>query len=290
MRLQLAILCLTIALTPVLQAQTNTGAETGYASYYANYLDGRRTAYGEVYDKNKLTAAHKTYPLGTLIKVTRQDNGKSIIVRVNDKGPFKEGRIVDVSGAAAEALGLVYDGIAMVTVQVVDKDGNPIPPPRPEPVAAQAPTAYDQVEVPVSYDYKPQFKQPETTTTTKSGIPSSSLPPAEPASSPYRQDLQPKTPLPAASPSEYGPTSGGRLTTAPATGYFVQLGAFSKRANAENLLNQLSAKGINNAQIQSSGSLFKALVGPYDSPAAAKQELPQLNQTTKMKGFVTKVE
>ena len=93
------------------QAQTDANAQTGYASYYAGYLHGNRTAYGEIYDQNKLTAAPSyIIRLGTQAnEVTRLDNGKSIIVRVNDRGPSKQSRIIDISYAAAEAIDLVYD-------------------------------------------------------------------------------------------------------------------------------------------------------------------------------------
>lgn len=285
------VLTVLLGLGPLLQAQTISSKEKGYASYYANYLDGRRTAYGEVYNKNKLTAAHRTYPLGTLVEVTRLDNGKSIIVRINDKGPVDPTRVIDVSYAAAEALDLVYDGIAMVETQVVDADGNPIAAPQtaaavPEP---QAPAAYNKVEVPISYDYKPQFKQPANTTAKSapaSTIPAASnIPGSTPAPSPYQTDLQPKAPLPVA----YEASTDNRIET-PSTGFFVQVGAFSKRANAESLLNSLSDKGFNNAQIQSSGQLFKALVGPYSNAAEANQDKNRLVRELKLQGFVTEIQ
>lgn len=294
MRLFLVFICL-LGFLPLLQAQTLSSKEKGYASYYANYLDGRRTAYGEIYNKNKLTAAHRTYPLGTLVKVTRLDNGKSIIVRINDKGPVDPTRVIDVSYAAAEVLDLVYDGIAMVETQVVDADGNPIA--APPTVAAvpeqQAPAAYSKVEVPVSYDYKPQFKQPANTAAKSapaSAIPAASgIPGSTPPPNPYQTDLQPKTPEPVSQPETYESAAGSRIET-PSTGFFVQVGAFSKRTNAESLLNSLSTKGFNNAQIQSSGQFFKALVGPYQNEAEANQGKNRLAQELKLKGFVTELQ
>lgn len=294
MRLFLFICCLLCAL-PLLRAQTISSKEKGYASYYANYLDGRRTAYGEIYNKNKLTAAHRTYPLGALVKVTRLDNGKSIVVRINDKGPVDPTRVIDVSYAAAEVLDLVYDGIAMVETQVVDVDGNPIAAPQTVAVAPdqQTPAAYNKVEVPISYDYKPQFKQPANTTAKSapaSTIPATgSIPGSTPPPNPYQTDLQPKTPLPINQPETYEAAAGNRIET-PSTGFFVQVGAFSKRTNAESLLNSLSARGFNNAQIQSSGQFFKALVGPYQSAAEANQDRNRLTQELKLKGFVTEIQ
>ena len=95
---------------------TSGKAETGLASYYASNLHGRSTASGEKYDENKLTAAHRTLPFGTRVRVTNQVNGKSVVVRVNDRGPFRRGRIIDVSKRAAEALGFVKQGVVRVSV------------------------------------------------------------------------------------------------------------------------------------------------------------------------------
>ena len=94
--------------------------EFGKAGYYADSLQGRKTASGEKYDKNELTCAHKSLPFGTKIRVTRLDNKKSVVVRVNDRGPFVDGFVVDVSRSAAEVIGLVRDGVTRVKVEVVE--------------------------------------------------------------------------------------------------------------------------------------------------------------------------
>ena len=80
--------------------------ETGIASWYGRKFHGRRTSSGETYDMYKMTAAHKTLPLPTYVEVTRVDNGSSVVVRVNDRGPFVGDRIIDLSYAAAERLGV----------------------------------------------------------------------------------------------------------------------------------------------------------------------------------------
>lgn len=96
----------------------------GYASYYHDKFHGRRTANGEVYDKNALTAAHLKLPMGTRVKVTRLDNGKEIVVRINDRGPYSN-YMIDLSRAAASELGLV--GIKRkVSVEIVNKKGQTI--------------------------------------------------------------------------------------------------------------------------------------------------------------------
>lgn len=93
--------------------------QTGMASYYAREFDGRKTASGERYDMNDLTAAHPALPFGTRVKVTNLSNRQSVVVRVNDRGPHKKNRIIDVSYAAAKKIGLVANGTAMVRVEVV---------------------------------------------------------------------------------------------------------------------------------------------------------------------------
>lgn len=95
--------------------------EFGKAGYYADSLHGRKTASGEKYDKKLLTCAHKSLPFGTKIRVTRLDNKHSVIVKVNDRGPFAEGYVVDVSRKAAEELGLIRAGNARVKIEVVEK-------------------------------------------------------------------------------------------------------------------------------------------------------------------------
>ena len=95
--------------------------EYGLASYYDDSFQGRKTAYGDTYDKNKFTAAHKKHPRGTKLKITRLDTKRSVEVTVNDKGPYIKGRVVDLSRAAAERLGLIQDGLAEVKVEVLGK-------------------------------------------------------------------------------------------------------------------------------------------------------------------------
>lgn len=96
------------------------GAERGRASYYGDEFEGRRTASGERYDGDAMTAAHRTLPFGTRVRVTNLDNGKSVEVVVNDRGPHRAGRVIDLSRHAAEELGMMRAGTARVAVEVVD--------------------------------------------------------------------------------------------------------------------------------------------------------------------------
>src|SRR5689334_2483084 len=93
--------------------------EEGKASYYSNKLSGKKMANGEKYNPNKLTAAHKTLPFGTRIKVTNLDTQKSVKVKVTDRGPFSPGRVLDLSYSAADKLDLIKAGVAPVKLKVI---------------------------------------------------------------------------------------------------------------------------------------------------------------------------
>lgn len=95
------------------------GPREGMASYYGKEFNHRKTASGERFDMNKFTAAHRELPFGTMVKVTNLTNGKSVVVRINDRGPFKRDRIIDLSFAAAKAIGLMGAGTARVRIEIV---------------------------------------------------------------------------------------------------------------------------------------------------------------------------
>jgi rare lipoprotein A len=88
--------------------------EVGIASFYHHYFNGKKTANGEIFDNNKMTCAHKNLPFGTMLKVTNSQNDQSVIVRVNDRGPYVKGRVLDLSFAAAKILGFVNKGTTTV--------------------------------------------------------------------------------------------------------------------------------------------------------------------------------
>ena len=95
--------------------------QTGIASYYAKSLDGRRTASGEKYDRQALTAAHRTLPFGSRVRVTNLSNGRSVVVRINDRGPFAEKRVIDLSYAAARELQFIDKGTTRVGLEVLGR-------------------------------------------------------------------------------------------------------------------------------------------------------------------------
>lgn len=103
----------------ILAFSAHAQTETGIASYYGKRFHGKKTASGELFDKDQLTAAHRTLPFGTVVKVTAEHNGESVYVRINDRGPFTKNRLIDVSRKAAEKLGIVRRGHGEVVLEVM---------------------------------------------------------------------------------------------------------------------------------------------------------------------------
>ena len=100
---------------------------TGYASWYGHPYHGRRTSNGETYDMNTMTAAHRTLPFDTVVKVSNLSNGKAVTVRINDRGPFVKDRIIDLSYLAAKQIDLVGPGTARVSLEILKVVPNPFP-------------------------------------------------------------------------------------------------------------------------------------------------------------------
>ena len=129
MRISRGFLCLLIFFTllecsssvPTKRDSDWTGyTETGKASYYAMKFQSKKTASGELYDKAKKTAAHKKLPFGTKVKVTNAKNSKSVIVKINDRGPFVKGRIIDLSDSAFSSIANLNAGVIKVKIEVIE--------------------------------------------------------------------------------------------------------------------------------------------------------------------------
>lgn len=110
-----ALVAFTMAILPASQLQ----AQTGTASWYGPGFHGRTTANGERYDMNAMTAAHKSLKFGTKVKVTNNINGKAVVVRINDRGPYVGSRVIDLSKGAASAIDMIGPGTAKVTIEVL---------------------------------------------------------------------------------------------------------------------------------------------------------------------------
>jgi rare lipoprotein A len=116
----LILLFIVLALVLFFENHEPPYTETGTASYYANSLQGNLTANGEIYNHDSLTAAHRTLPLGTFIKVENLDNGKTVVVKVNDRGPFVQNRILDLSRSAFKEISPLSKGIVEVKIVEID--------------------------------------------------------------------------------------------------------------------------------------------------------------------------
>lgn len=122
----LLTLLVTLFFTTNVMAKTkvNQHSTRGEASYYAHFHHGKKTANGERFNMHALTAAHRTLPLGSKIKVTNLNNGKEVVLRVNDRGPYAKGRVLDVSLAAAKKLDMIKTGTAKVSIQILHVGNN----------------------------------------------------------------------------------------------------------------------------------------------------------------------
>ncbi len=211
--------------------------ETGIASWYGEPFHGRDTANGERYDMNELTAAHKTMPMPSTVRVTNLDNGRELTLRVNDRGPFVDGRIIDISRRGAQLLGFYRKGTANVRVEFVEF----------APLTVVAKRGDDRLqrmdaaEV-VAIESEPIADRPEIT--------------SQYLDSPVAE-------------SEFGDGGGDTLASTAASGttldgVFVQVGAFAERANAVRLAGRLS--GISSSVIAAANiggrTLYRVRLGP----------------------------
>lgn len=214
-------------------------SETGNASWYGPQFHGQRTASGEVFDQEALTAAHPTLPIPSLVQVTNLENGREIIVRVNDRGPFVGERLIDLSHGAATVLGFEQAGHAQVHVRYLG--------PAPRRLNSDATPA------PASSRAQPTSLPPQGFA--EEG-PTSLLPPTpEHADSDLDGALveDPRVP--------HAPTPGGE------GGYFVQVGAYSDPANAQRVRGEVEPAGPAAVDVRQTaiGALFRVRVGPWGS-------------------------
>lgn len=253
--------------------------ETGIASWYGADFHGHRTANGEIFDVNGLTAAHPTLPMPVNVRVTNLENGKSLVLRVNDRGPFKHGRIIDVSKRAAQLLGFYGKGTAKVRVTYLARSDEPAGTPADtvtETAVAAAPTAAVQVAsldpavaTPATSPSPQQASAYASSADTES---SGSLSADVPSPSPERLDRK----------LEAKADEAPVVSTVPVpavTHIYVQVGTFSIRDNAERLKDKLVAAGnLTISPIDRKGqTLYRVRVGPFDDVSAADSALAQVN-------------
>lgn len=247
-------------------------SETGIASWYGPGFHGKQTANGEMFDENALTAAHRTLPMPSIVRVTNLDNGRAIVVRVNDRGPFAHGRIIDLSRRSAQLLGFMNKGTAKVRVELMEPESlqeraaargeEYIPSPDPTLPSAPAPSAAPSGSVQVA------------TLNAPSGARTSRAPTA-----PVRSAVS--TPAPAVTASVPATRVPVAVTTASATAapvrplvsrtkpeptqIYIQAGSFEDADNAHRLTGRLGAffQGAHVQPAQVSGkTYYRVRIGP----------------------------
>lgn len=222
----------------------------GTATWYGRRYHGKQTSSGEIYDMYAMTAAHTTLPIPSYVRVTNLANGKSVVVRVNDRGPFIGDRLIDLSYVAAHKLGYIGNGSTMVEVESIIP-GMEAPPPAP---VAPAPAAPPAAPIAVAPEPPP--------VATPLPEPVSAAVPAAPAAPPVASDV---------------------------SGIYLQLGAFSSEANAENYLARLKLELGSFGQplrVVSRNGLYRVHAGPYSSETQARETAARLAQTLGTKPFV----
>ena len=233
---------------------------TGIASWYGDQFAGKLTANGEIFDPELVSAAHKTLPMPSVVRVTNLDNGKSLVVRINDRGPYVTGRIIDMSRAGARLLGFKDDGIARVRVQLLTEQSL-----RLEKLAKEG-------QFPLLTDNN-ELSLPQTVAASKPNV-----------------NLKAKTTRalaqkPKSSSSAVDLLASSRGTnvveTSPVkTDIWVQIGAFHSERNAQNLINKFSELSSGNIfQISKDGRiLYRARLGPISSVNEADKLLHKILQ------------
>jgi len=227
----------------------------GIATWYGRRYHGKPTSSGEPYDMYAMTAAHTTLPIPSYVRVTNVKNGKSVVVRVNDRGPFVDGRIIDLSYTAAHRIGMIAGGNALVEVEsiLLDGTGRMVAAAPPQPVA----------------------------------------PAVKPESAPLAAALEPEPPVTQLAAAEPPPAAPDRPPAAPAGadtgGIYLQLGAFGSRENAENFLARMriQVEWLASAlQVFTRDGLYRVQAGPYPGEAEARRDADRVGQALGVKPFV----
>lgn len=225
--------------TPMIEHTTYK--QRGVASWYGKRYHGQKTSSGEVYDMYGMTAAHTILPLPSYARVTNPENGRSVIVRINDRGPFHDDRLIDLSYAAAYKLRLIEKGSGVVDVEALDENGRPIP-------------------------------------LTASAAAASTTPLAAGAS-------QGDNTVAASSLNAMNET----VTNQPVAGNYVQVGAFSVKANGDRLVETLQQNSLaDNVQVENwyNAGTYRVRLGPYASRQQAETAAAKIKQSLNMNVLV----
>ena len=235
----------------------NLSAQSGYvqegkASFYADKFEGRTTASGERYSHAKSTCAHLTLPFGTLVRVTRVSNGESVVVRVNDRGPFVPNRIIDLSRSAAEKLGFIGEGVTDVRIEVLDDDGNVLP---------QTP--------PTKPKENPETKNPRPTTQSQPQPQHFDKP------SPAPQHFDELSAAPQTSVTSEYELYELNLTKQQPGGFTVQIKSYREMENLLRIVDELKTSLKENVRVQvatvNGDRVYRLMVGNYASRIEAEK-------------------
>jgi len=250
--------------------------ETGVASWYGPGFHGKSTANGERYDQSERTAAHRTLQMPAIVRVTNLDNGRSTVVRINDRGPFARSRVIDLSRQAADELDIVRMGTAHVRIDQMSAESQAV-----KEVALNGGGPSEQMTAVAQVSSGRRTAQPAPTQAVAYAPPPS--PPAPQQPPPQQQPTpavwQPSSPPPEAVPVSSRGVAGGATVSSlvagnplhPAGGFYVQTGAFSTPENAERQRDAVSSYGVSEvSQGSASGrEVYRVRLGPYTTPDAA---------------------
>jgi rare lipoprotein A len=236
-------------------------AETGIASWYGPNFHGKYTANGEIYDQNALTAAHRTLPLPSIVRVTNLENGRSIKLTVNDRGPYAKGRIIDVSRRAAQLLGFDGKGTARVRVEIVADESRLL--------AAK-----------LSGKTDPNLIAEKAAAAPREQIATADLPPppGTKAAPPSAASAPPPTPAPPTRIANAAPEPDLKTVPVKPTSIYIQAGAFAQFDNANRMKVRLQGIGPTRVTQINLGDrpLFRVRVGPLQNVDEADKLLDRV--------------
>ena len=246
--------------------------ETGIASWYGVQFHGRKTANGDLYDMNALTAAHRTLPMPSFVRVTNLENGRSLILKVNDRGPFARSRIIDVSRRGAQLLGFHDEGTAQVRVQIMADQSRAIA------ARMKSRTQLASTGTPITIS-----RLPKPAVATESLAPPPGARVAANQGAPV-QSPAPPPPRRVASRAPLLPDSETNVVTVEPvkkTNIYIQAGAFSRFNNANKVRARLSPLGpVKISPVLIKGrDLFRVRVGPLATVAEADEMLKTVTRT-----------
>jgi rare lipoprotein A len=251
-------------------------AETGIASWYGPDFDGETTADGEIYDMNALTAAHRTLPLPSMVRVTNLENGRQIALRVNDRGPYANNRIIDVSRRAAQLLGFEQQGTAQVRVEIMEEESR------------QLAALYGAQPQPASPAIAASSDAADSTQQVAAAAPAGTLtavalpPPPGAAAAPGAPVAVKRIakPIVGTATTGAGPLPDGKVVVVPVrkTAMFIQAGAFTDVTNANRLQMKLASLGPARIvpAVVGSQKFYRVRVGPIASLLDADQLLDRV--------------